>query len=119
MEGKIFIIGYNFKFFIGVTGEGRATRFNILGHVFIPQILVAHLLAFQMRRPKSTRAISVRPLSQFCAFTVVCVCVCIHTCVHMPVGACEALVILRQIRPLCPMTLKGVDCALLLFLVVL
>lgn len=48
MEEKIFIFGYNFKFLIGVTGEGRAAKLNISGHVFIPQILVAHLLAFQM-----------------------------------------------------------------------
>lgn len=48
MEGEIFIFGYNIKFVIGVTGEGRSAKVNILGLVFIPQILVAHLLAFQM-----------------------------------------------------------------------
>ena len=84
MEGKIFIFGYNFKFLIGMTGKGKAAKVNILGHVFISQILAAHLLVFQMGCSNPPGPSVYATFSMPCFYTHVCVCVCVR--VRMLVG---------------------------------
>lgn len=91
MEGTIFIFGYNFKFFIRMTGVRRAAKFNISGYVFVPQILVAHLLAFPINCPNPTGTSVFATFLILCFYSHVCVSVPVcggGTCVRMIVGGC-------------------------------